>query len=165
MQPLPDDVRQMLDVAAVLGREFPSMRPRGRTSNASLRWDAIVNGLDHAVSLELINETRSGSGQLQLPPCLDLRSALRRLLPAARRRSLHHAVGEAIRALNADHLPFAEVAYHYCRAGSPSDAELAVDCSRQAARIAARQLAYEEAAQHTRNAIDALALKPGATSR
>ena len=47
-------------------------------------------------------------------------------------------------------------------AASPGDAELAADYSRrQAARVAERQLAYEEAAQHLRNAIDALALKPG----
>ena len=157
MQPLPDDVRQMLDVAAVLGREFPLNALAAAIGEPR---DAIVNGLDHAVSLELINETRSGSGRYSFRHAL-IREALYDALPAARRRSLHHAVGEAIRALNAEHPPFAEVAYHYCRGASPSDAELAVNYSRQAARIADRQLAYEEAAQHMRNAIDALALKPG----
>jgi class 3 adenylate cyclase/tetratricopeptide (TPR) repeat protein len=157
MQPLPDDVRQMLDVAAVLGREFPLNALAAAIGEPR---DAIVNGLDRAVSLELISETRTGSGRYAFRHAL-IREALYDALPAARRRSLHRAVGEAIRALNAEHPPFAEVAYHYCRAASPNDAELAADYSRQAARMAERQLAYEEAAQHLRNAIDALALKPG----
>ena len=53
----------------------------------------------------------------------------------------------------------AEIAYHYCQGGSPDDAELAIRYSRQAALKAGRQLAYEEAAHHLRNVIDALALK------
>ena len=157
MQPLPDDVRQMLDVASVLGREFPL---NALATAVGEPRDAIVNGLDRAVSLELISETRTGSGRYAFRHAL-ICEALYDALPAARRRSLHRAVGEAIRALNEEHPPFAEVAYHYCRAASPNDAELAADYSRQAARIAERQLAYEEAAQHLRNAIDALALKPG----
>ena len=90
-----------------------------------------------------------------------IREALYDALPAARRRTLHHAVAEAIRALNAEPPPLAEIAYHYCRGASPGDAELAADYSRQAARMAERQFAYEEAAHHLRNAIDALALKAG----
>jgi class 3 adenylate cyclase/tetratricopeptide (TPR) repeat protein len=156
-QPLPDDVRQMLDVASVLGREFPINALAAAMGEPR---DAIIDGLDRAISLELISEARSGSGRYSFRHAL-IREALYDALPAARRRSLHHAVAEAIRALNVEHPPFAEIAYHYCRGASPSDAELAVDYSRQAARIAERQLAYEEAAQHLRNAIDALALKPG----
>jgi eukaryotic-like serine/threonine-protein kinase len=108
MQPLPDDVRQMLDVASVLGREFPL---NALATAVGEPRDAIVNGLDRAVSLELISETRTGSGRYAFRHAL-IREALYDALPAARRRSLHRAVGEAIRALNAEHPPFAEVAYH-----------------------------------------------------
>jgi eukaryotic-like serine/threonine-protein kinase len=157
MQPLPDDVRQMLDVASVLGREFPL---NVLSAAASKPPDALIDGLDRAVALELISETRGGAARYSFRHAL-IREALYDALPAARRRALHHAVAEAIRALNAEHPPFAEIAYHYCRGASPGDAELAVDYSRQAARMAERQLAYEEAAQHLRDAIDALALKSG----
>ena len=154
-QPLPEDVRRMLDVASVLGREFPINALVAATGEPR---DAIVEGLDRAIALELISETRSGSARYTFRHAL-IREALYDALPAARRRALHHAVAEAIRALSAEQPPFAEIAYHFCRGASPRDAELAADYSRQAARIAVRQLAYEEAAEHLRNAIDALALK------
>ena len=121
--------------------------------------EALIDGLDRAAALELITET-PGAGRYSFRHAL-IREALYDALPAARRRALHRAVAEAIRALNADAPPFAEIAYHYCQSASPADAEIAADYSRQAARAAERQLAYEEAAQHLRNAIDALALKPG----
>jgi class 3 adenylate cyclase/tetratricopeptide (TPR) repeat protein len=156
-QPLPNDVRQTLDVASVLGREFSINALAAATGNPA---DALIDGLDRAVALELITETRGGAGRYSFRHAL-IREALYDALPAARRRALHRAVAEAIRALNAEHPPLAEIAYHYCRGASPGDAELAADYSRQAARIAERQLAYEEAAQHLRNAIDALALKLG----
>ena len=156
-QPLPDDARQTLEVASVLGREFPInalAAARGKPA------DALIDDLDRAVALELISETRGAGGRYSFRHAL-IREALYDALPAARRRALHRAAAVAIRALNAEPPPLAEIAYHYCRSASPGDAELAADYSRQAARVAERQLAYEEAAQHLRNAIDALALKPG----
>jgi eukaryotic-like serine/threonine-protein kinase len=155
-QPLPDDVRKMLDVASVLGREFSIDALAAAMGEPR---DVIIDGLDRAISLELISETRSGSRRYGFRHAL-IREALYDALPASRRRSLHHVVAEALRALNVEHPPFAELAFHYCRGSSSGDAELAVNYSREAARIAERQLAYEEAAQHLRNAIDALALKP-----
>ena len=154
-QPLSDDVRQTLDVASVLGREFPINALAAATGKPP---DVLIEGLDRAVALELISETRAG--RYSFGHAL-IREALYDALPAGRRRALHRAVAEAIRAVNSEHPPFAEIAFHYCRGESPGDAELAADYSRQAARMAERQLAYEEAAQHLRNAIDALALKPG----
>ena len=55
--------------------------------------------------------------------------------------------------------PYAEIAYHYCQSASPGDADSAIEYSRQAARTAEKQLAYEEATHHLGNAIEALALK------
>ncbi len=155
-QPLPDEAREMLDVASVLGREFSL---NALASVMGKPPEALIDGLDRAVALELITET-SGAGRYSFRHAL-IREALYDALPAARRRALHRAVAEVIRALSADAPPFAEIAYHYCQSASPADAEIAADYSRQAARAAERQLAYEEAAQHLRNAIDALALKPG----
>ena len=155
-QPLPDEAREMLDVASVLGREFSL---KALASVMGKPPEVLIDPLDRAVALELITEA-PGAGRYSFRHAL-IREALYDALPAARRRALHRAVAEAIRALNADAPPFAEIAYHYCQSASPADAETAADYSRQAARAAERQLAYEEAAQHLRNAIDALALKPG----
>ncbi len=155
-QPLPDDARQMLDVASVLGREFSLNALAAATSKPP---DALIDAVDRAVALELITEAR-GLGRYSFRHAL-IREALYDALSAGRRRALHRVAAEAIRGLNAEPPPFAEIAYHYCRGASPDDAEPAADYSRQAARMAERQLAYEEAAQHLRNAIDALALKPG----
>ena len=155
-QPLPDEARQMLDVGSVLGREFSLNALASVTGKPP---EALIDGLDRAAALELITETQ-GAGRYSFRHAL-IREALYDALPAARRRALHREVAEAIRALNADAPPFAEIAYHYCQSASPADAEIAADYSRQAARAAERQLAYEEAAQHLRNAIEALALKPG----
>jgi eukaryotic-like serine/threonine-protein kinase len=155
-QPLPDEAREMLDVASVLGREFSL---NALASVMGKPPEVLIDPLDRAAALELITEA-PGAGRYGFRHAL-IREALYDALPAARRRALHRAVAEAIRALNADAPPFAEIAYHYCQSASPADAETAADYSRQAARAAERQLAYEEAAQHLRNAIDALALKPG----
>ena len=155
-QPLPDEAREMLDVASVLGREFSL---KALASVMGKPPEVLIDPLDRAAALELITEA-PGAGRYGFRHAL-IREALYDALPAARRRALHRAVAEAIRALNADAPPFAEIAYHYCQSASPADAETAADYSRQAARAAERQLAYEEAAQHLRNAIDALALKPG----
>ena len=155
-QPLPDEAREMLDVASVLGREFSL---KALASVMAKPPEVLIDPLDRAAALELITEA-PGAGRYSFRHAL-IREALYDALPAARRRALHRAVAEAIRALNADAPPFAEIAYHYCQSASPADAETAADYSRQAARAAERQLAYEEAAQHLRNAIDALALKPG----
>ena len=155
-QPLPDEAREMLDVGSVLGREFSL---NALASVMGKPPEVLIDPLDRAAALELITEA-PGAGRYSFRHAL-IREALYDALPAARRRALHRAVAEAIRALNADAPPFAEIAYHYCQSASPADAEIAADYSRQAARAAERQLAYEEAAQHLRNAIDALALKPG----
>ena len=155
-QPLPEEARKTLDVASVLGREFSLSALVAATGKAP---EALIDVLDRAAALELIGETR-GPGRYSFRHAL-IREALYDALPAARRRALHRAAAEAIRAQNAKSPPFAEIAFHYCRSASPADAELAAEYSREAARAAERQLAYEEAAHHLRNAIDALALKPG----
>jgi eukaryotic-like serine/threonine-protein kinase len=156
MQPLPDDARQTLDIASVLGREFSLHALAAATDKEP---DILIDGLDRAVALDLISE-RGGAGRYAFRHAL-IREALYDSLPAARRRALHRAAANAIRTLNLEPPPFAEIAYHYCQSASPADADLAADYSRRAARAAERQLAYEEAAQHLRNAINALALKPG----
>ena len=142
IQPLAEDARNVLDIASVIGRDFvlnvleaASETPRER----------LIELLDEAASLELIHEVRGAAGRYSFRHAL-IREALYDALPAAKRRRLHGVVAEAIRRLNAPREPYAEIAYHYCQSASPGDADMAIEYSRQAARTAERQLAYEEAA-------------------
>ena len=155
IQPLAEDARNVLEIASVIGRDFTinildtvSDTPRER----------LLELLDEAVSLELVHEVRGAAGRYSFRHAL-IREALYDALPAAKRRRLHHGVAEAIRCLNQSSEPYAEIAYHYCQGASPGDADSAIEYSRQAARASEKQLAYEEAATHLNNAIEALALK------
>jgi class 3 adenylate cyclase len=153
-QPLSNDARSALEVASVIGREFTldALEASRGTPAADL-----VELLDEAVSLELIDESPGGPKRYTFRHAL-IREALYDALPAATRRRLHRAIAEAVRAIGGPVGPAAEIAYHYCQAGGADTAELAIDYSRQASRIAGNKLAYEEAANHLRNAIEALHL-------
>ena len=154
-QPLSKDARSALDVAAVIGREF-SLDALAAASDKPP--DDLVELLDEAISLELIDESPGARGRYSFRHAL-IREALYDALPASTRRRFHRAIAEAVRAMRGRVEPAAEIAYHYCQAGSADTAELAIEYSRQASRVAGKQLAYEEAASHLRNAIEALHLR------
>jgi class 3 adenylate cyclase len=154
-QPLSKEARSALDVASVIGREFSVDALAGAGGKPP---DDLVELLDEAISLELIDEAPGAPGRYTFRHAL-IREALYDALPAATRRRLHRVIAEAVRAMRAPVEPAAEIAYHYCQAGSAETAELAIEYSRQASRVAGKQLAYEEAASHLRNAIEALHLR------
>lgn len=157
-QPLPAETCDVLGIAAVIGREFAL---NSLEAASQLPREELIEHLDHAASLELVTEVRGAAGRYSFRHAL-IREALYDALPAARRRKLHCVVAEAIRSVSGSAEPYAEIAYHYCHGGAQGDAELAVEFSRQAARTAEKQLAYEDAAHHLRNALDALALRRAA---
>lgn len=154
-QPLPEETRDLLGVASVIGREFDLASLEAVSQTPS---EDLIERLDHAVSLEIVNEAPGGAGRYAFRHAL-IREALYDALPSARRRKLHGVVAEAIRNVNAASEPLAEIAYHYCQSAPVGDADLAIEYSRRAARASEKQLAYEEAALHLRNAVDAFALK------
>jgi hypothetical protein len=78
---------------------------------------------------------------------------------------LHLAVGEALERLDRDDVHAAELALHFHAAREVGGAEKAVDYSVAAAEGAAEALAYEEAAEHTDNACEALRLLGRTTDR
>jgi eukaryotic-like serine/threonine-protein kinase len=155
IQPLAEDARNVLDIAAVIGRDFTLNVLEAVSETPGERLTEL---LDEAASLELVHEVRTAAGRYSFRHAL-IREALYDALHTAMRRRLHRSVAEAIRGLNASRESYAEIAYHYCQGASPGDADSAVEYSRQAARTAERQLAYEEAATHLNNAIEALAPK------
>jgi class 3 adenylate cyclase len=155
IQPLAEDARNVLDIASVVGRDFNLNRLEAASG---LPREAVTDLLDQAESLELVHELRGAAGRYSFRHAL-IRETLYDALPSARRRSLHRVVAEAIRGLGETREPYAEIAYHYCQSASPGDADAAIEYSRRAARTAEKSLAYEEAAHHLGNAIEALALK------
>ncbi|XIA67710.1 ATP-binding protein [Bradyrhizobium sp. TZ2] len=155
IQPLREDARSVLDIASVVGRDFNLNRLQAASG---LPREAVTDLLDQAESLELVHEVRGAAGRYSFRHAL-IRETLYDALPSARRRSLHRVVAEAIRGLGETREPYAEIAYHYCQSASPVDADAAIEYSRRAARTAEKGLAYEEAARHLGNAIEALALK------
>jgi class 3 adenylate cyclase len=155
IQPLAEDARNVLDIASVVGRDFNLNRLEAASG---LPREALTDLLDQAESLELVHEVRGAAGRYSFRHAL-IREALYDALPSARRRRLHRVVAEAIRGLGETREPYAEIAYHYCQSASPGDADAAIEYSRRAARTAEKSLAYEEAAHHLDNAIEALALK------
>jgi eukaryotic-like serine/threonine-protein kinase len=154
VQPLAEDARNVLDIASVIGRDFDLNRLE---ASSGIPRETVTDLLDQAASLELVHEARDAAGRYSFRHAL-IREALYNALPAAKRRRLHLVIAEAIRCLGARE-PYAEIAFHYCQSASPGDADSAIEYSRQAAHMAEKSLAYEEAAQHFRNAVEALALK------
>jgi class 3 adenylate cyclase len=158
VQPLPEDTRDILDLASVVGREFDISALEATSQTPRER---LIEALDEAASLELIDEVRGVAGRHSFRHAL-IREALYDALAPAGRRRLHRDVAEVIRGFHNATERVAEIAYHYCQGRSPDDADLAIQYSREAARRAGQQLAYEEAAHHLSNAIDALTLKRSA---
>jgi class 3 adenylate cyclase len=155
IQPLTDDARNVLDIASVIGRDFDLARLEAASG---MPRETVTDLLDQAQSLELVLETRGAAPRYSFRHAL-IREALYDAMPPAKRRRLHRDVAEAIRGFTTAREPYAEIAYHYCQSASPGDADAAIRYSRQAARTAESQLAYEEAAHHLGNAIEALSLK------
>ncbi|MBV9460630.1 MAG: AAA family ATPase, partial [Bradyrhizobium sp.] len=152
MRTLPEETRKALDLASVIGREFALDT---LVAASALPAEELESHLEHASSFELVDELPAGRYSFRHAL---IRETLYEELPRASRRSMHLATAGAIRSLQHKPESSAQIAYHYCQASSGKNAELAIKYSRQAAREAEKQLAYEEAASHLRNAIEAISL-------
>jgi predicted ATPase/DNA-binding NarL/FixJ family response regulator len=155
---LSDRCRQVLEVAAILGRDF------------QLRALQPVSGVDPGRLLELLEEAEAarvvgavpvGLGRWRFAHAL-VREVLYEGLPAARRIRLHGRVGEALQALYAaDPGPhMAELAHHFVAAapGSQEMVARAVRAATLAGRRALELLAWEGAAGLFERALAALEL-------
>ena len=115
--------------------------------------------LDQAASLELIHEVGGAPGRYSFRHAL-IREALYDALPAAKRRALHRVVAEAIRGHQcAERSRSPRSPITIARAPPPATPTPRSNIRGRPRRTAEKQLAYEEAAHHLNNAIEALALK------
>ena len=164
---LSGDCRRILEVAAVVGRDF------------ELRVLQPASGLDAERLLVLLEEAEAARVAGAVPGGLSrwrfahalVREVLYEGLLAARRVHLHALVGEALEAVYAadpgPHL--AELAHHLVQAapGSEETAAKAVQMATLAGRRALEVLAWEDAAELFERALTALELaeRPGPQQR
>jgi tetratricopeptide (TPR) repeat protein len=142
MKRLPDDTRSVIEVGAVLGREFPpSLLQSVWVGVGSL--DAHIQRL---ADLEFLHRRAAGR-----EPAYAFKHALTQqvaydTLPPGRRRELHAAAGRALEAQYAERLDEAydRLAYHFSKT---EEAAKAVDYLSRFAEKAARSYAYGAAVQ------------------
>lgn len=162
LQPLGEACQHTLRVAAVLGREFDVMTlqtmcaPEGDRVMAALN-DALVNGIVEPVT--------GAVARYRFTHAL-IRATLYDMLPAQERVQLHRRAGDTLEQVAAaDGRPrCAELAYHFYCAAPAGEVDKAVRYASAAGEEAARQLAYEDAADDYERALQALAVsgKPAA---
>lgn len=143
LSPLPGDVRDLLAVASVVGREFAVETLAGASDQDA---GDVVALLDGAIRHGAVEEAPDRLGRFRFRHALVM-EVLYDGLPAVRRAMLHRAVGETLERRYAGALEqhVAELAHHFVLATPPGDAAKALDYARRAGRRALSLLAYDEA--------------------
>jgi DNA-binding NarL/FixJ family response regulator len=153
---LSDGCRQILEVAAVLGRDFEL---RALQPASGLEGDRVLVLLEEAEAARVVVAVPGGLGRWRFAHAL-VREVLYESLPAARRIRLHARVGEALEALYVgDPRPhLAELAHHFVAAAPGGEVARAVRVATAAGRRALELLAWEDAADLFEHALAALEL-------
>ena len=164
---LSDDCRRILEVAAVVGRDFEL---RVLQPPSGLDTERLLVLLEEAEAVRVVGAVPDGLSRWRFAHAL-VREVLYEGLLAARRVHLHRLVGEALEAVYAadpgPHL--AELAHHLVEAapGSEETAAKAVQMATLAGRRALEVLAWEDAAELFERALAALEVteRPGPQQR
>lgn len=143
MAMLPTAAREILLVAAVLGRSVP-----GPLLIQVLRWpeEEILTGLEHACRARLLVEVEEDAYQVSHDL---IQEVVVGELTSRRRKTLHQRIAEALEATPGE-LPIELLAYHYERS---EHREKAIFYLERAGERAAAVYAHTEAAQHYRMAL------------
>lgn len=147
---LDDESLVVLDVAAVLGTTFDA---DVLAAAAERSCEEVMASLDRAAAVGLVvcDERR--------PMCWSFvhalfRSARYDQIPPSRRMSLHWAVALALSDRGSDPAVRSELARHACLGAPVGDPRSAVELSIDAAASAEASLAFSEAADHCRQALE-----------
>jgi DNA-binding CsgD family transcriptional regulator/tetratricopeptide (TPR) repeat protein len=135
--------REVLELAAVIGEDFDST-----TLVAASDWthDTTLEALDAAVDAGLVEPTAGPDGSFRFQHAL-ARQAVLGLLPSSRRAHEHARVAQVIETRFASSDRYVQqLAYHYAGAHMLGFADKAVRYLIQAAGVADRSLAHEDAA-------------------
>ena len=151
MRPLSATCRQVLAVAAAIGREFDvaCLEHAG-----ALPPDAVLDVLSEATTGGIVAPVGGQLARYTFNHALFRETLYDELSPAQRLR-LHRRIGEVIEQLYVHDLEphLAELAHHFLQASADGDVEQAITYSTKAGRRAAAQLAYEDATAHYEHAL------------
>ncbi len=146
--------RELLEIAAVVGREFPLDLVRRAAGRSGVD---VARLLGEAERARAIGSPSEGSAELRFVHAL-IQESLYQDLGAARRSALHRAVADALERVQHERVdpPLGELARHWCLGATGDDVERVTSYSLRAARHALSRFAYEDAAGFCRRALRAL---------
>ncbi len=159
---LSKDCQHVLELASVLGRDFPL-----DVLNALAGGEVdVAAALDEAASVAVIVDSPGRAGHLRFGHAI-MSEALYQEIPSLRRRRLHDAAGRALEDLRGRDLGprLAELARHCCASLPVGPVDRAVTYARLAGERAVQQLAYEEGARLFQMALQALTGAPDDAER
>jgi tetratricopeptide (TPR) repeat protein len=157
LDPLSDDERSLLALAAVVGREFDVGLLQ---TAAAMAADVVLARLTAAAAIGLVEE-HERAGSFRFTHALIREMLYGDLLPATR-AELHRRVAAALEANHPDPdtAPLDALALHYFHAAPLGVAAKAFDYSMQAGRRASKLYAHGDAMSHYERALAALSLQP-----
>ena len=156
---LPPDATRLLGMAAVIGRDF-EVAALGVVS--ALDEELILEHVEAASHARLVEESRDVVGRYRFVHAL-VRETLYDELSGLRRARLHRRVGEALEELGG--VAPAELAHHFWRGVPAGGADKALEYAVRAADDATARLAYEQAEDQLRRALELVARLPGGPHR
>lgn len=153
---LSDETRQLLILAAVVGREF-DLAVLGLLGDGNS--EALLARLDEAAAAGLLTPVAPGATRGRFTHAL-VGDVLYDSLPAHERAKAHRRVGDALERRWQHEIDehAAELAHHFWIGASSGDTLPAVEYARLAAERAATLFAYEDATRFYQQALDALTL-------
>lgn len=145
---------ELLGAAAVLGRDFTL---RDVAAVAAADRSAVLDRLDEGARAGLLEASAEGPARYRFAHAL-YRETLYGELAGGRRARLHHAAAQHIERQHAGVLEpvLSELADHLHRSLAVGDPQRAYDVARRASRQSLRLFAWEQAAIHLEQALDAL---------
>lgn len=151
---LSDDVRHVLEIASVCGREFAVSLV---ASVGGMESEAVLERLQPAIGHRLVEELPGDPGGYRFVHEL-VRGALYDELTELARERLHFRAGEALEKSAPSELGphLAELAHHFTRSASVGSVSKAIHYSHAAGEWARERMAYEDAARSFRSALDLL---------
>ena len=160
---LPAPTAALLGMAAVAGREV-DLEVLTRVSDLSR--PAVLDALEPALDARVVVETPASRGHYRFSHAL-VNETLYEGIGAVRRARLHRRVGEALEELHGpnDEIHLGVLAHHFFHAVPASDTEKGYAYALRASEWAQARLAYEQAHEQLRRALELVAADPDGPDR
>ena len=151
---LPEPVHALLGAASVLGREFTLTEV---AAAAEVARDQALDAIDVAMRGGIVEPHEEGVARFRFAHAL-FQEALYDALPAASRARLHRRAAQRLEERHPDDVAarISELAHHHHQSIAVGDSHRAFEVALLAAVQAERLVAFEQAARHYEQALDAL---------